>query len=252
VSTNGGVNFYLGHHEDFGYASFGNKEGIRRELRERNIHDEVLESQFFQLKGWEFILNHPRQEAINTIRKVYYLYLAPVSWKSAFQPWKWWNYLESPYRPWPWESADRKVRFWERTDESGKVKLPTYRDWFWREGRLPLINWNWLMVYLTVGGAMLAVARGEKVGFLFGMIAIYTVCLLFFFTNARFRTPVLPFLYLFAAYAIATLCGLNPSRRKRKGSPVWDSPKDPSPPDSERKDVSTTQPLESEEPGSQV
>jgi len=213
TSTNGGVNFYLGHHEDFGYESFGNKEGIRRFLRARGIDSEVAESEIFTLQALQFIREHPLQDFRNNLKKIYYLYLAPASWRTAFLPWKWWNYLESPYRPWPWEINRRKLRFWRVFDERGGEELPTHRDWFWREGRLPLVNWGWPVIYLTVAGILLAVRRRERLGFPLGLLLVYTLTLMVFFANARFRTPILPFLYLFTAYALVAGIGRLTGRR---------------------------------------
>lgn len=202
TATNGGVNFYLGHHEDFGYDSFGNKEGIRQFLRSQGIDNEVMESEVFTVQALHFIRDHPLQDFQNNLKKIYYLYLAPASWKTAVQPWKWWNYLESPYRPWPWENNRRKLRFWRVFDEQGGEALPTYRDWFWKEGRLPLVNWGWPVIYLTIAGFLIAVKRKERIGLPVGILIVYTLTLMVFFANARFRTPALPFLYLFAAYTV--------------------------------------------------
>ena len=204
VSTNSGVNFYLGHHEGFGYASFGNKEGIRQYLRRHAVEDETLESKFFTLKGLEYVRNNPWQDLRNNFKKVYYLYLAPATLRSAFLPWKWWDYLESPYRPWPWENNQRKLRFWTVRDEEGRKVLPSHRDWFFKEGRLPLVSWGWPMIYLSAAGLLLALRRRENVGLVVGTIFIYTITLVVFFTNARFRAPLIPFLYLFTAYAVVS------------------------------------------------
>ena len=205
VSTNGGVNFYLGHHEGFGYHSFGRKEDIRRSLRAQGIYDEVIESKVFTHAGLQFIRQHPRQDFINTLKKLDYLYFEPTDWTSLFQPWKWWNYLESPYRPWPWESNGRAVRFWPVRDENGDPLLPTYQKPFWQEGRLPLVFWGWPTILLTGFGVLVGSRRFPKLSLLLGVIAVYTLTLLIFFTNARFRAPLIPFFYVFAAVGIGKL-----------------------------------------------
>ncbi|MCG3197494.1 MAG: hypothetical protein GHCLOJNM_01980 [bacterium] len=202
VSTNGGVNFYLGHHEDFGYASFGDKEGIRMRLRERGSYDEVLESKIFTLIGLQFIRSHPWETVKNTFKKVYYLYLAPATALSAVEPWTWWSYLDCPYRPWPWETQRRQLRFWPVFDSQGEKVMPTYKEPFWREGRLPLVFWGWPLIYLSMAGMIWCLARRETTGFLFLVILVYTLMLLVYFTNARFRAPLLPFLFPFAAYTL--------------------------------------------------
>lgn len=208
VSTNGGVNFYLGHHEGFGYASFGVKEDIRRSLRLRGSYDEVEESRAFVAEGLKFIRENPGETIRNTLRKVAYLYWSPSSWQSAVQPWKWFSFLESPYRPWPWESGDRAVRFWPVRDERGRTILPTHQAPFWKEGRLPLVFWSWPVIYLVVLGIAVSLRAGPLPRFPLWLILGYTFMLLVFFTNSRFRFPLLPFLYFYAAIGTLTLAGL--------------------------------------------
>ena len=58
------------------------------------------------------------------------------------------------------------------------------------------------MIYLTLFGLVLTLRRHENVGFVIGLILVYTFTLMVYFANARFRAPILPFLYLFAGYAL--------------------------------------------------
>jgi hypothetical protein len=205
VSTNQGVNFYLGHHEDFGYNSFGNKEGIRMGLRARGSYDELVESKIFTLIALQYIHAHPWEDLMNNLSKVYHLYLAPASPISAIEPWKWLSYLDSPYRPWPWETQHRELRFWPVREENGEVRMPSYERYFWQEGRLPLLFWGWPLIYLTVAGIIWSLRGRERVKFPLLVILIYTVILMVYFANARFRAPLLPFLYPFAAYTVVSL-----------------------------------------------
>lgn len=202
VSTNSGVNFYLGHHEGFGYNSFGDKEGIRQRLRAQGSNDEVVESKIFTLIGLRYIRNNFWEDMQNNITKIYHLFLAPVSWSSAIEPWKWWSYLDSPYRPWPWETQQRELRFWPVKDESGRTVMPSYRDYFWKEGRLPLVFWGWPIIYLTLLGGIVALRRYPLSRFFLLILIAYTLVLMIYFANARFRAPLLPFLYPFTAYAL--------------------------------------------------
>jgi 4-amino-4-deoxy-L-arabinose transferase-like glycosyltransferase len=205
VSTNSGVNFYLGHHEDFGYASFGDKEGIRRRLREEGSHDEVVESKVFTRIALRFIERKPWEDMWNNLAKLDYLFLAPATWKSAVSPWLWWSYLDSPYRPWPWETQRRELRFWPILNEAGERVMPSYQKYFWEEGRLPLVSWGWPMIYLTLAGLAWSLFRRENIGFPLWVIVVYTLVLVVYFTNARFRAPLLPFLYPFAAFTLVSV-----------------------------------------------
>ncbi|MCA9434465.1 MAG: glycosyltransferase family 39 protein [Candidatus Omnitrophica bacterium] len=237
VSTNGGVNFYLGHHEGFGYHSFGRKEDIRRALRAQGIDDEVTESKIFTQAGLEFIHDHPGEDFRNAFKKLDYLYLEPADVSSLFQPWKWWSYLDSPYRPWPWETNDRELRFWPVKDEQGKPILPTYQRWFWQEGRVPLVFWGWPMIILTVFGFFVGMGRLRKLSFPFGLVFVYTLCLLFFFTNARFRAPIIPFLYIFAAVGV--------------GKFIWGLPEETGEPPKKEEEFPAEEGMKSDAPGTE-
>lgn len=205
VSTNGGVNFYIGHNQYFGIKSFGNKEGIRNHLRSQGLNDEVLESHFFKMVAWDFIRNNPGEDFRNTLTKFYNLYLAPSTIKNALLPWRWWSYLHSPYRPWPSKSYDRDIRFWRVFNEDGSERMPAWRGWFWQEGRLPLVFWGWPIIFLVSGGMVLAIYRKERVGLPLLLIVVYTLALMVYFTNARFRFPLLPWLYFFAGYSLVVI-----------------------------------------------
>jgi hypothetical protein len=219
VSTNSGVNFYLGHHEDFGYNSFGNKEGIRQQLRSQGSYNEVIESKYFSLVASHFIRNHPWEDLKNNLSKIDHLYLAPASLQSAIEPWKWWSYLDSPYRPWPWETQQRELRFWPIRDQEGNLIMPSHKKYFWQEGRLPLIFWNWPMIFLTVAGIFWSRQHRERIRLPIYVILVYTLILMVYFANARFRAPLLPFLYPFTAYTLVSLWERIRGRSKRE-SPI--------------------------------
>ncbi len=74
ISTNGGVNFYIGHHPGYSYWSTGDKEGIRQ-ATELNEVDES--ARFFHL-GWEQILSSPRQTLVDSAAKLRYLFTTRV------------------------------------------------------------------------------------------------------------------------------------------------------------------------------
>ena len=70
ISTNGGVNFYIGHHPGYGYWSTGQKERIRVETD----LDEVDESRLFFRIGWEYVRSEPRQALADSYLKLEYLF----------------------------------------------------------------------------------------------------------------------------------------------------------------------------------
>ena len=85
------------------------------------------------------------------------------------------------------------------------VRMPSYENYFWREGRMPLVFWGWPLIYVTGAGIIWSSLRKERVKFPLLVIVIYTLVLMVYFANARFRAPLLPFLYLFAAYTLVSL-----------------------------------------------
>lgn len=99
VSTNGGVNFYIGHNPHFGYWSTGDKTAIR----ENTDLDEVEESSLFFRLGLDYIIGNPWQDGKHNLMKIGYLFT--TTWK-----------------PWPWFNHGRELRF---------PPLPTWIAWPW-------------------------------------------------------------------------------------------------------------------------
>lgn len=176
LSTNDGVNFYIGHNPDFGYWSTGNKTAIR----ESTDLDEYQESRLFFRLGLEYILNNPKQDLWNNIKKIGYLYT--TTWK-----------------PWPWFNYGRELRF---------ANVP------W----LPVWGWSHLAMVVIGVGAVVSLWSMQQTGLLIGCIVIQTVSCVVFFARARFRLPLIPLFAVLAAYAVFLIISMpwrrNPGKRR--------------------------------------
>ena len=78
LTTNGGVNFYVGHNEYFGYSS-----AKKKEIRDRTAFGEVEESKYFFDLGLKFIREHPFRDINNTFVKLLHVYT------TRYKPFPW-------------------------------------------------------------------------------------------------------------------------------------------------------------------
>ena len=182
VTTNTGVNFYIGHNPYYSYWSTGDKTGIRN----RTDFNEIEESNYFFKLGLDYIKSNPGQFLKNIPVKLYNLYLAP--WPK-----------ERPFKPWPWFGNERELRF------AGGIKWPTL---------------SWGIVYLLPGiaGIIFAVYKKEKWAvFLLILIIIYSGSYVLFFTRARFLVPIIMVYQIFVGYLICSMQLYFFNRREQRG-----------------------------------
>jgi len=190
LSTNTGVNFYIGHNPYFGYWSTGDKEGIRQ----RTDLDEARESRLFLRLGLSHILQQPGTTALNTFRKVHFLFFEP--WRpwpqaappgvmqSPLDPWNPWSEQHiAPYKPWPWFGHGRE--------------LPPAEGF-----RYPLLAWDLPLIGLVALGLALALWDRCPWALLYWAMGGHIVSCLVFFSRARFRIPLGVIFSLLAAYAL--------------------------------------------------
>jgi 4-amino-4-deoxy-L-arabinose transferase-like glycosyltransferase len=152
LSTNAGVNFYIGHHPGYSYWSTGGKETIRAQTD----LDEVAENRLFFQLGLKYILDQPGQAVIDTCKKVEYLFRPGIP-------------------PWP------------MGDHGYDLLLPVFPGL-----RTFLFQWNWFFLALLPVGVVLAWAcfpRGRPMLILAACHVAATLC---FFARSRFRAPLEP------------------------------------------------------------
>lgn len=200
LSTNTGINFYIGHNEYFGYWSTGDKERIRQ-LTQLN---EAEESKLFLQIGLRYCLNHPGRTLLNSLTKIHYLFLEPwrpypQSGQSFVDVWIPWSRKHiAPYKPWPWYGHGRE--------------LPPVDGFY----PYPLLPWGLPLLTLVLVGLALAIHQRCRWGILYAAMGGHILSCLVFFARARFRVP-LGFLFaLLAAFALVFLMELILSRFRQK------------------------------------
>lgn len=173
LSTNTGVNFYIGHNPYFGYWSTGDKNRIR-EMTDLN---EVDESGLFLRLGLKHIIQKPLITIKNTGKKVWYLFFEP--WRpwpregqALLDPWNLWSERHiGPFKPWPWFGHGREL-----PPEEG---FP-----------FPLFAWDVPAIFLVLVGIIVAVLLRFNAWALYAGMAGHIVSCLIFFARARFRVPL--------------------------------------------------------------
>ncbi len=171
ITTNSGVNFYIGHHPNYDYFYTGEKEEIRREFKEQFGADEALEDRYFFQLGVENIIQHPSLLIRHSIMKLYFLYLMDIE-------------------PWPWEEYI--------TNQTRGLNFPSGIRW-------PVFRWNPFLLLMAFAGFVYAFLHRFRHGHLISIIILYTFICLIYFARTRFRMPIEPFLILYSWIGIASL-----------------------------------------------
>ncbi|MFH1738480.1 MAG: hypothetical protein ABIH23_05685 [bacterium] len=162
LSTNAGVNFYIGHHPGYSYWSTGAKETIRSQTD----LDEVAENRLFFRIGLDYILHHPGQTVADTVRKAVYL-------------------LRPGITPWPANEPVYNLKF---------PLIPGIRT--------ILVQWNWIFLILFPIGAVLAWRSLPRSRPIHVLVVCHIAATLCYFARSRFRLPLEPFFLLWIAFAI--------------------------------------------------
>jgi hypothetical protein len=69
ITTNGGVNFYIGHNDKFGYSS-ADKSDIRKKIKDNDLEG----SRYFMKLGLDYIRQNPVLDLKNNLIKLHHLY----------------------------------------------------------------------------------------------------------------------------------------------------------------------------------
>jgi len=198
LTTNGGVNLYIGNHE--GADGFVTTEiaglgrfrtcydwpaivaGLEREVGHRLTHSEA--SAQFAARARRFVREHPREFLRLTLRKAL-LFWGPV--EVAHNKEVHYDRIQSPL-------LRRLPGSFPLVLALGLVGLAVLAAERWREGKSP----RWDMAVLVVG-----------------VVLAYFASVLPIFAAARYRVPVIPFLLLFGSYGIVRFVSFARRRRVR-------------------------------------
>jgi 4-amino-4-deoxy-L-arabinose transferase-like glycosyltransferase len=179
ISTNTGVNLYLGHNPYFGYWSFGNKEGIRQ----ATDFDEVEESRYFTKLAIEYATGHPWQTVKNTFAKFYNLYRLP--WTPSFLA-RSEEDRKLSCKPWPWPGNGARLRF-------------ALVGW------LPMIEWDIPFILVFLFGLALSFRDWRRFLPLYLIVLFHTLAYMVFFGKTRFAVPLMPVFCIFTSYGIVRI-----------------------------------------------
>ena len=173
ISSNDGVNFYIGHSD--GADGRGRKvdELVFRypELRQPEAEAQISRDGFRE--GLEYAVDHPRQEIELVFRKLFFLY-----WR------------------------DDEGLKWNDAHGERRVLDDNVRDAF-----AALSNaYYWLILTFAFAGVALTARRMSPGGVLFlSMLVYWTAAHVAFFADPRFHAPVVPIICIFAAAALSAL-----------------------------------------------
>jgi tetratricopeptide (TPR) repeat protein len=173
IASQGGVNFYIGNNpQSDGRTAVvpgtrwdwwgGYEDAVHMAETARGRKLRPSEvSDYFFTRGLEFIVTDPGRSIPLIARKIYL--------------------------------------FWAAGERSNNK----YIYFFWRLtalGRVPLVGF-WLVAPLALLGGALLWRRRRQLALLYLFVVAYSLGVIAFFVNARFRLPVVPILIIFAAYA---------------------------------------------------
>ncbi len=173
ISTNGGVNFFLGH---------GGTERVKYQVR--NIPEDPVPGQLIGISN----RTAPEEED----------YFYELGWRYIVaSPWRTVRRLPGKLQQMYWASE-----YWPATD--AQVRILRASDWvLWRLGALP-----WALLGLWHWRDRLFIRRL----LLYGLMGATLVIPLAFWAQPRFRVPVVPFFFVLAsAAAVTALQGWRPS-----------------------------------------
>lgn len=174
ITTNSGVNFYIGQHHDYSYWNTGGKETIRQEIARQHGPDEVYEDRYFFRLGLISVIEDPSGFFTRALTKLYNLFFHP-------EP------------PWPW--AEYPVM------RDGAMQVGLYIE----NDALPWFRWSPALLLLALTGMAYAAVLRLRNGLPLAMIALYLIACVIYFARTRFRLPLDPFMIYYAVLGAASL-----------------------------------------------
>lgn len=171
LTSNGGINFYLGNNENaLGIFSAPQNFDLYADLSGKNFAEQVSgkkltsaeASSFWMKQGWGYIIANPVDAFLLTVKKLFLFF----------------DESENP------QSTVMDIEF-ARDNTSNTLKLP-------------LLNF-YLIFLLAFVGLFFLLKNNAKYSLLFYLALAYTVSIIIFFVNGRFRLGVTPIMILLAA-----------------------------------------------------
>ena len=170
IASQGGINFYLGNNPraDGTSAIFYGADWQYRDFQftAQKETGKILKhsqiSRYYYLKGLNFILGQPAESSQLLLKKLYLF----------------WNKIEI--------SNNQDIYFFRRY--SSLIRI------------LPL--GFWIIGPLALSGILISFLERRRIFLPFVFVISYMITIVLFFVNARFRLPIIPFIIIFASFAI--------------------------------------------------
>ena len=191
VSTNGGINFYLGNNEHYDETLAVRPGPHWDELKDRphraGVTTESGASAYYYGEGLAFWRDHPAGAAALYLRKIYL-------------------FLDGPEIP-------RDTDIVTMRDASGLLRALVTRGPPW----LP----DGVLIPLALVGAVMSWRERGRLALLYGFVAVQALVIAVFFVTSRYRVPVLPVLAMFACEGIRRMAvAWRASTGARRAIPV--------------------------------
>lgn len=169
ISTNSGVNLYIGQHPNYSYWHTGGKEQVREHIRAELGPDEVAEDRVFLRTALASLAQDPIGFFPRAGLKLYYLY-----WLDA--------------EPWPW--AEYRME-----KQISRLHMDAF-PFFW---------WNPIWLPLVFAGFLYASLYRCRHSTLFATILLYTAACCIYFARTRFRMPLEPILIVYMVFGLLSM-----------------------------------------------
>lgn len=189
VSTNGGLNFFLGNNADYA-STFALRPGrhweeLTTEPDRNGVHTRAAASSYFLHKGLAFVGERPGQALRLFLRKVYLFF----------------NGREIP----------RDTDVYEARSRSGVLSMLV------APGGFP----DSILIPMALVGAALCWGQRKRLAIVYGFLGMQALLVPAFFVTSRHRVPALPLFALFAAAGVASLVARwRTTRGARRLTPV--------------------------------
>ncbi|MDZ7372925.1 MAG: tetratricopeptide repeat protein [candidate division KSB1 bacterium] len=185
LTTHGGINFYIGNHRGAS-GVWEAPAGMEPSVSAINLEDatRVAEAELGRS-----------------------LTAAQVSWywyRKTFA-----FILSRPYE-WLWLLLKKTVLFLNPYEIPLNFQYAFHQQFSWLL-RIPFTNLVFLMPF-ALFGLVVAWPERNRLGFLYGLVTLYSLGVILFFVSDRYRVVVVPYLILFAAYGAEWLIACRRSR----------------------------------------
>jgi tetratricopeptide (TPR) repeat protein len=137
-----------------------------------------------------------------------------------------WNYIHTQPLHYARLVATKFAVFWSGDEIARNQNIYYFRNY---SHLLAIVLWKYVLAFpfglvgpLAIVGLFLAARTGDRsVRLLIGLTLSYAAGVVLFFVTARYRLPLIPFLLLFAAFAVSQLASAVRHRHRHRTKLLW-------------------------------